>query len=450
MTVRTDLASCRESDRAHLVHPLHNPADADTSLVWDRGDGALLHTVDGREFIDGLSCLWNVNVGHGRAELAAAAAAQMERLAFASSYSGQSNVPAITLAERIASLCYGSINHFFFASGGGESVDSAIKTARHHWIAQGRADKLKIIARDHAYHGVTMGAMSATGIPVFWPMFGGKLPGFIHIASPYPYRFAHTDRSVTPGVAAANLLEEAILREGPDTVAAFIAEPVQGAGGVIVPPPDYFPRVREICTRYDVLLIADEVITGFGRTGDWFGLSRYGVEPDIITFAKGVTSGYIPLGGIGLSDRVHAVLADAPADRRWMHALTYSGHPVACAVALANLAIIEREGLLAVAADRGQRLLEGLQQLGAHPHVGDVRGQGLLAAIEFVEDKSTRRAFDPAAKTAERVLRECVRHGVVTRVRGDVLCFAPPFVVTEEQVDRIVTVVGEAVRSVLG
>ena len=232
----------------------------------------------------------------------------MEQLAFVSGYVGATNVPAVQLAEKLASLAYPSINHFFFTAGGGESIETAFKTARFFWITQGKPEKTKIISRDFAYHGVTMAAMSATGIPIFWPMFGGKLPGFIHIKSPYPYRFVSEDPSVSPGVAAANLLEKAILQEGPETVAAFIAEPVQGSGGLIVPPDDYFPRIREICDKYDVLFISDEIITGFGRTGRWFGLERYGVQPDILAFAKGITSGYIPLGGIGLSDRVYKVM----------------------------------------------------------------------------------------------------------------------------------------------
>ncbi len=308
----TESRSLVDTDRAHLVHPLHNPADQANPFVWVKGEGAVLHTADGRQFLDGLSCLWNVNVGHGRKELARAAAAQMETLAYASSYTGHTNAQVTRLAEKLASLCYPSINHFFFTSGGGESTDSAIKTARYFWIAQGKTAKTKIISREHAYHGVTIGAMSATGMPAFWPMFGGKLPGFIHIPSPYPYRFVSDDPSVSPGVAAANLLERAILAEGADTVAAFIAEPVQGAGGLMVPPDDYFPRIREICDKYDVLFIADEVITGFGRTGAWFALERYGVQPDIMGFAKGITSGYIPLGGIGIGDRVFSVIEKAP------------------------------------------------------------------------------------------------------------------------------------------
>jgi putrescine aminotransferase len=440
----------RDADRAHLIHPLHFPAEAPEPYVWARGEGAVLHTIDGRAYIDGLACLWNVNVGHGRAELAKAAAAQMEQLAFVSSYSGQTNAPAAELAEKLSALCYPSINHFFFASGGGESNDSAIKTARYFWIAQGQTKKVKIISREHAYHGVTMGAMSATGIPAFWPMFGGKLPDFLHIPSPYPYRFVSTETGVSPGVAAANLLEKAILAEGADTVAAFIAEPVQGAGGVMVPPDDYFPRIREICNKYDVLFIADEVITGFGRTGRWFGLERYGVEPDIISFAKGITSGYIPLGGIGLSDRIHAVIANAPPDKRWMHALTYSGHPTACAVGLANIAILERENLIEAVAQKGARLNARLGDLASLAHVGDVRGLGLMAGIELVEEKATKKPFDGARKMGERVLKECGTRGLVSRVRGDIVCIAPAFVVTDEQIDRIVNILGEAIPAATG
>lgn len=445
MGLSLNAGEVRAADRAHLIHPLHFPAETRNPYVWERGEGALLFTADGREYIDGLACLWNVNVGHGRAELAKVAAAQMERLAFASSYNGQTNAPAAELAEKLSALCYPSINHFFFASGGGESNDSAIKTARYFWIAQGKPAKTKIISREHAYHGVTMGAMSATGIPAFWPMFGGKLPGFLHIPSPYPYRFTSDADGVPPGVAAANLLEKAILAEGADTVAAFIAEPVQGAGGVMVPPDDYFPRIREICDQYDVLFIADEVITGFGRTGRWFGLERYGVEPDIISFAKGITSGYIPLGGIGLSRRVHAAIANAPPDKRWMHALTYSGHPTACAVALANIAILEREYLIEAAGVKGARLNAKLGELSNMQHVGDVRGLGLMAAVELVEDKATKKPFDASRKIGERILEQCATRGLVSRARGDMIFIAPPFVITDEQIDRIVNIVGESI-----
>ena len=290
------------------MHPLHHPSAYAGTRVWVKGEGARITDATGREYIDGLSGLWNVNIGHGRRELADAAQRQMSTLAFHSAYAGGTNEPAIRLAERLSGLVYPSINTFFFTSGGAESSESSFKTARFYWKALGKPDKIKVISRHRAYHGLTLAAMSATGLPAFWPMFEPRMPGFSHIEAPDPYRFAHTDTSVSLGVAAANKLEEAILREGPDTVAAFIAEPVQGAGGVIVPPADYFPRIRQICDQYDVLLIADDVITGFGRTGTWFGLEHYGIEPDIMQFAKGITSGYVPLGGIGVSDRIREVI----------------------------------------------------------------------------------------------------------------------------------------------
>ena len=237
----------------------------------------------------------------------------MATLAFHSAYAGGTNEPAIALAERLSAIAYPSINTFFFTSGGAESTETSFKTARFYWKALGKPDKVKVISRHRAYHGLTLAAMSATGLAAFWPMFEPRVPGFSHIDAPDPYRFVNPDPSVSLGVAMANKLEEAILREGPDTVAAFIAEPVQGAGGVIVPPADYFPRIREICDQYDVLLIADDVITGFGRTGRWFGLEHYGIEPDIMQFAKGITSGYVPLGGIGVSDKIREVMNGVPA-----------------------------------------------------------------------------------------------------------------------------------------
>src|SRR6476620_853763 len=351
-----------DRDRAHLLHPLHHPSAYAKARVWVSGDGATLTDSTGREYIDGLSGLWNVNVGHGRRELGEAARAQMGTLAFSSAYAGGTNEPAIELADKLSALMYPSINTFFFTSGGAEASETSFKTARFYWKAVGKPGKFKVISRMRAYHGVTLAAMSATGLPAFWPMFEPRTPGFSHIDPPDPYRFVHTDTSVSLGVARTSKNKEAILREGPDTVAAFIAEPVQGAGGVIVPPDDYFERIRAICTKYDVLLIADEVITGFGRTGRWFGLERYGVEPDIISFAKGITSGYLPLGGIGMSERVYNVIAEAPPERRWMHAFTYSGHPTACAVGLANLDILERENLVDAVAQKGKKLLKGLMQ----------------------------------------------------------------------------------------
>jgi adenosylmethionine-8-amino-7-oxononanoate aminotransferase len=438
-----------QSDLAHLIHPLYHPSDHQAPRIWVEGRGALIKDLDGHEVIDGLSGLWNVNIGHGRRELAEAAMQQMSTLAYCSSYTGSSNLPAIELAERLSALVYPSINTFFLTSGGAESSESSFKTARFYWKVQGKPEKVKIIARTLGYHGVTMAAMSATGIPEYWTMFEPRVPNFLHIESPYPYRFRGGDTTISQGVAAANLLEEAIRREGPDTVAAFIAEPVQGAGGVIVPQDEYFPRIREICDTYDVLLISDEVITGFGRTGTWFGLEHWGVEPDIMQFAKGITSGYVPLGGIGVSDTIKAALDTTPPEKRWMHAYTYSGHPTTCAVALANLKIIEDEGLVQRAAEMGNRLLEGLHTLDDLEHVGNVRGLGMMAAVELVEDKATKQPFAASAKVGAQVGKELFQRGLYTRMRGEVICLAPPLVTTAEQIDRIVEIVRDAVNTVL-
>jgi adenosylmethionine-8-amino-7-oxononanoate aminotransferase len=377
--------------------------------------------------------------------LAQAAARQMEQLAFATAYTGSTNVPAVQLAERLASKCYRSINHFFFASGGAEANDAAIKTARFYWHTVGKRSKFKVISRELAYHGVSIGSMSATGLAMYWPMFGERAPGFVHVPSPYPYRFVAGNPERSQGQAAADVLEHAILREGAESVAAFIAEPVQGLGGVIVPQDDYFPRIREICDKYEVLFIADEVITGFCRTGRWFALDHWNVEPDIVSFAKGITSGYVPLGGIGISDRVFKVMAEAPPAQRWMHAYTYSGHPTTCAVALANLDIMERERLDEAARVKGKRLLDGLRQLSSHPNVGDVRGLGLMAAVEIVEDKATKNPFPTARKTGARLYRECLDRGLFTRFRDDIFMLAPPLCVTDGEIDRIVNILGEAI-----
>ncbi len=442
-------------DHAHLIHPLHNRAAHEAAPIWTEGRGALLFDAQGKVYLDALAGLWNVVVGHGRRELAAAASQQMSTLAYASAYAGGTNAPAIELASRLAGLCYPSINRFFFTSGGAESNESAFKTARFFWKLHGKPNKTKFISRTWAYHGTTLAAMSATGINSYWPMFEPRVPGFSHIQSPYPYRFtppepARCDDTRTAGQMAADLLEEAILREGPDTVAAFIGEPVQGAGGVIVAPDDYWPRIREICDRYDVLLIADEVITGFGRTGPWFALSRYNIEPDLITLAKGITSGYIPLGALGVSDQIAEAIDSASGPQSWMHAYTYSGHPVACAVANANLDLLEQEHLVERAAELGRHLHLQLASLRTHRNVGEVRGLGLMAAVELVADRETKAEFPAEEKVGARLLAAATRRGMVTRMRGDVFNFAPCYVVEPSQIDRMVSILGDSIDEVLG
>ena len=439
-----------KTDQAHLIHSLHHPSEHADPLIFVEGKGAVMKDVQGREYIDALGGLWNVSVGHGREELAQAAAQQMRILAYCSTYAGSSNVPAIRLAARLTELAYPNLTAVFFTSGGAESNESAFKTARFYWKAKGKPEKVKIISRQHAYHGVTLQVMSATGIPTYWKMFEPRVPGFVLIQAPYPYRFEGARPGETVGQAAARELEEAIMREGPETVAAFIAEPVMGAGGVIVPPDDYFPLVREICTRHQVLFIADEVITGFCRTGHWFALTHWGVEPDIMSFAKGVTSGYLPLGGIMVSAEIKEVMDSVPPESRWMHAYTYSGHATACAVGLKNLEIMERERLWELAAKMGDRLYHGLKGLSDLLAVGDVRGgQGLMAAVELVADRGTKAPFPAEQKVGPRVRQEMIRRGVFPRLLREIILFAPPLVVTEAQVDRIVEVTREAIEAVV-
>jgi putrescine aminotransferase len=441
-------------DQAHLIHSLHNRGFQEQARVWVSGYGAVLVDENGREFLDALAGLWNVAAGHGRSELGHAAARQMSRLGYASTYAGSTNRPAIELAERLAALCYPRINRFFFTCGGAEANESAFKTARYYWKLAGKPAKTRIISRTFGYHGATLAAMSATGLASYWPMFEPRVPGFVQIESPYPYRFhppeVAADDPRTPGELAADLLEEAILREGADNVAAFIGEPVQGAGGGIVPPDDYWPRIRQICDRHHVLLIADEVITGFGRTGDWFALGRYGIEPDIVTFAKAITSGYFPLGGMGVSDAIADAMDSAAGPQTWMHAFTNSAHPVGCAVALANLNILEREELLPRARGLGERLLPRLKTLESHPHVGEVSGLGLLAAVELVADKRSKAEFLPEENVGRRIHAATQERGMFTRMRGDVYNLAPCYITQQTQIDRMVDILGDSIEAVLG
>jgi putrescine aminotransferase len=449
-------------DRRHLIHPLHHPVDGANTMVWARGRGATIEDLDGHRYIDGLSGLWNVNAGHGRAALANAAAAQMTTLAYCSGFVGSSNVPAIRLAERLVGLTGGAMDSVFLTSGGAEANESAFKTARFYWKARGRPGKIKVIARDQAYHGLTLQTMSATAMGrAYWNMFEPRVPGFVHVQTCYPYRYQGARPGETVGQAAARELEEAILREGADTVAAFVGEPIHGAGGVIYPTDDYWPLVRAICTRHDVLLIADEIITGFGRTGKWFGLQHWNITPDILTFAKGVTSGYLPLGGMMVTRPIRDAMDSVPPQDRWMHAFTYSGHPACCAVALENIDILERERLAANAAAMGDRLKAGLDAaLGDLSITGEIRGgKGLLAAVEFVEDRATKKNFDAGLKFAATLRAEMMKRGVFTRTRpssgphpapGDILFFAPPLVVSESEIDKLVAAAHDAVQVVAG
>jgi adenosylmethionine-8-amino-7-oxononanoate aminotransferase len=440
-----DYATLQEQDK-HQLHPLQHPKTHTDPLVIERGEGVYLYTADGRKILDGMAGLWNVDVGYGREELAQAAYDQMKRLAFTSNFAGMTNIPATQLAAKLSGYAYSQLKTTFFTSGGSEANDSAFKIARYYWKRVGKPDKAKIIARKSAYHGITLATTFATGIERYHRMFGPAVPGFVHVPAPYPYRFEGEVRAgETIGLAAARAIEEAILREGPDTVAAIIAEPVQGVGGVIVPPEDYFPRVRQICDQYGVLLIADEVITGFGRTGELFALNRYGVQPDILSFAKAITSGYMPLGGNQITDPIYDAIQSAPDSDTWMHGYTYSGHATACAVALRNLQLIEDEKLVERSRQMGERLLAGLQSLKEFAVVGEVRGIGLICGVELVSDKAAKTA-DPAL--AAKVTRMCQDRGLRTRNVGSTLAFAPPLTISADEVDEIVRILGSALDTV--
>ena len=444
----TEYRSLIDRDIAHLLHPQYTQADQRNAIVLVKGEGAVLTDARGREYLDGLSSLWNVAVGHGRHELAAAAARQMSELAFANGYTGYSNLPAIELAEKLCRLSYPNMDAVFFANSGSEANEVAFKLARFHWFLKGRMEKVKVISRRQAYHGGTLATTAATGLAPFWRGFGPLDPAFIRVGTNYCY---HCEWNKTyPGcdLDCAVAIEDAIIREGPETVAAVIAEPVHGAGGVIPPVPEYFPKLREICDRHDVLLIADEVITGFGRTGRWFALQHWGVQPDIVTFAKAVTSAYVPLAGAIVSNDIHQALLDAP-DQRFMHGFTNSAHPTACAVALRNLQIFEDENLVENAAGLGAHLHAGLQTLLEEDGVGEVRGLGFLGAVEIVQDKERHRPFAVELGVGGRLVAACKERGLISRNLGDIYLLAPPLVTTPAQIDRIVEVLRDSVREVV-
>jgi len=444
---REQVEALARSDLAHFIHPQYHASEHQAPLIYVRGEGAILTDAQGRQYIDGLSCLWNVAVGHGRRELAEVAARQMAELAFCSSYTGYSNVPAIDLAERLCALAYPNMAAVFYANSGSEAVEGAFKAARFYWYLRGQSEKSKIICRREAYHGGTLAATSATGMPAFWRGFEPLIPEFVRVGTCYCYHCEWGKTYPGCGLECAGAVEETILREGSDTVAAVIAEPVHGAGGVIPPVPEYFPRLREICDRHHVLLIADEVITGFGRTGRWFALEHWGVQPDIMAIAKAVTSAYVPLSAFIMSRQIHEVMTSAPSSERFMHGYTNSGHPAACAVALANLDIIEREGLVENARRMGERLLSGLRSLEEMELVGEVRGLGLMAAVELTADKETHRPCEPSMNVGGRVVREARERGLVARVKGDSFLMAPPLVITADQVDRMVEILRESIRA---
>ncbi|MCL4543707.1 MAG: aspartate aminotransferase family protein [Chloroflexi bacterium] len=409
-------------DQQFQLHPQHLAGSREPALVLVRGEGSRLWDATGRVYYDGVSALWNVIVGYGRSELAEAAADQIRLLPFANNYAGTTNEPAVRLAARLARLAPDPLNHVFFTAGGGEANETAMKLARFYWSIRGKTSKHTIISREGAYHGTGFGSMAATGLPSYWEHFGPLAPGFRHVPA-----------------FSVQALERCITEEGPDSIAAFIAEPVQGVAGVYPPPPDYFPRVRALCDRYDVLLIADEVITGFGRTGRYWGVQQWGVVPDLLVFAKGVTSGYLPLGGVIASDAIKQEIDSAPAGTRFMHAYTYSGHPVCCAVGLRNLEIIEREGLVECAAQGGIALKTVLESLRELPQVRAVRGLGMMWGVELTTPQLAERAYGQ--------MRD---DGLIARFRAANLILAPPLSTSTGELSEMINIFVAAVRAVAG
>jgi adenosylmethionine-8-amino-7-oxononanoate aminotransferase len=439
------------SDLAHLVHPLTNHARLGESgpTVVVEGAGCELLLADGRRVLDGISGLWTVNLGYGRQELVEAAAAQMSRLAYCTTFGGTASPPAIELAERLALQTLGKDSAVFFTSGGSEANESAIKLARAHWASQGRPQKSVVLTHDRAYHGLAIATTQATGLAAYHEGFGPFAQDIHHFPAPYQYR-CPAGVPCDPeqcGVCRGDALEEAIVAAGSDRVAAVLVEPVMGAGGAIVPPRGYLAAVRRVCDRHDVLLIADEVVTGFGRTGHWLGVQRDEVTPDLLTFAKGITNGYIPLGGVVLGAKLWSWLRDASQyDTPLMHGFTHSGHPVACAVAMACLDIIEREGLVAEVAARGTHLAAELARLTELEEVGDVRSVGLIAGIELVADRETRERFPPDQHRSQLVADELQMRGLRMRpLLDDILLFAPPFVISDEQITLAIDTIAETI-----
>jgi adenosylmethionine-8-amino-7-oxononanoate aminotransferase len=415
-----------------------------------RGSGQYVYDSRGRRYLDGLSGLFVSQIGHGRAEVAEAAARQAKELAYFPLWS-YAHPRAIELADRLASLAPGSLNRVFFTTSGSEAVESAWKMAKQYFKITGQPDRYKVISREIAYHGTSLGALAITGLSAIKPPFEPLPPGGVRVPNTNFYRapdFISGDLEAF-GRWAADEIERAILREGPESVAAVYLEPVQNSGGCFPPPPGYFPRVREICDRYGVLLVSDEVICAFGRLGYYFGSQRYGYQPDVITFAKGITSGYAPLGGMIVTDRLMEPFSEGPAT--FLHGVTFAGHPVSAAVALANLDVFEKEDLLGNVRANEDAFRATLEKLGDLPIVGDVRGDGYFYGIEMVKDKATRATFTD--EESERLLRGFLSHalfdaGLVCRAddRGDpVIQLAPPLTCTQEHFDEM----EQILRSVL-
>ncbi|BCA26303.1 aspartate aminotransferase family protein [Metapseudomonas otitidis] len=424
--------------RDHHLPPFtdYKALNAKGARIITKAEGVYVWDSEGNKILDGMAGLWCVNVGYGREELVQAAANQMRELPFYNLFFQTAHPPAIELAKAISELAPEGMNHVFFTGSGSEANDTVLRMVRHYWATKGQPKKKVVIGRWNGYHGSTVAGVSLGGMKALHGQGDLPIPGIVHIPQPYWYGEGGDMAPAEFGVWAAEQLEKKILEVGEENVAAFIAEPIQGAGGVIVPPETYWPKIREILAKYDILFIADEVICGFGRTGEWFGSQYYGNAPDLMPIAKGLTSGYIPMGGVIVRDEIVEVLNQGG---EFYHGFTYSGHPVAAAVALENIRILRDEKIVEkVKAETAPYLQQRWQELADHPLVGEARGVGMVGALELVKNKKTRERFNDLG-VGMQCREHCFRNGLIMRAVGDTMIISPPLVITKDEIDELVT-----------
>ena len=433
--VRNSTSQWQQEDREHHLHPFTDIAQlSDKGVrVITKADGVYLWDSEGNKIIDGMAGLWCVNLGYGRKDLCDIAANQMNELAYYNTFFQTTTMPATSLAALLAEVTPAGMNNVFYGNSGSESNDTVVRLVWRYWQAKGQPSKTQIISRENAYHGSTLAGASLGGMGYMQEQGPLPLPGFHHIEQPHWYFNGGDMDPDEYGIQAARKLEEKILELGADNVAAFIGEPIQGAGGVIVPPDSYWPEIQRICREYDILLVSDEVICGFGRTGEWFGCQSFGFEPDLMTMAKGMSSGYIPISGVMVHDRVVDVLKSSG---DFNHGYTYSGHPVSAAVAEGNISILRDEGIIdRVKNETGPYFQSRLQEFADHPLVGQIRGRGLIAGLELVKNKATRERFDPVGKVGTICRDHCFENNIIMRATGDAMLLSPPLVITKEEID---------------
>jgi putrescine aminotransferase len=437
-------ADWQRADAAHFLHPFTDfkALSAKGARIITQAEGIYLRDSDGKRILDAMSGLWCVNVGYGQRALIDAATKQLTELPFYNAFFQTATPPAIALAEMLAEVTPPQFQHVFFSGSGSEGNDTVVRMVRRYWDLLGQPQRQVVISRHNAYHGSTMAGASLGGMAGMHAQGGLPIPGIVHIEQPHWWLHGRAQGLGREdfGRVAAGWLEQKILEIGAAKVAAFIGEPVQGAGGVIVPPDSYWPEIQRICDRHGILLVSDEVICGFGRTGRWFGCERFGYRPDLMTFAKGVTSGYVPLGGVMVGERVARVLIERGGE--FNHGYTYSGHPVACAVGLANLRLIRELGLVEhVRDDVGPYLAAQFEALAHHPLVGEVQNCGLMGALQLVRDKASGTAFASELEVGMVCRGHCFANGLIMRAVGDRMIIAPPLVITRAQIDEMCTLI---------